>query len=78
MGSAREIESGENLPDVQAFNQRPESGAIDAVAVPEQEPRGLVPREGLHDLGCGPLGGGMLGDVEMNDAPAIMSQNKKT
>jgi len=70
-------ESGENLADVQAFDQRPECYAIDAVAVPEQEPRRLVPREGLHDLGCGPLGGGMLGDIEMNDAPAIMSQNKK-
>ena len=70
-------ESGENLADVQAFDQRPECGAIDAVAVPEQEPGCLVPREGLHDPGCGPLGGGMPGDIEMNDAPAIMSQNKK-
>jgi len=70
-------ESGENLADVQAFDQRPECGAVDAVAVPEQEPRRLVPREGLHNLGCGPLGGGMLGDIEMNDAPPIMSQNKK-
>ena len=70
-------ESGEKLADVQAFDQRPECYAIDAVAVPEQEPRGLVPREGLHDLGCGPLGGRMPGDIKMNDAPATMSQNKK-
>ena len=70
-------ESSENLADIQAFDQRPECSTVDAVTVPEQEPRGLVPREGLHDLGCGPLGGGMLGDIEMNDAPAIMSQNKK-
>jgi len=73
----RRSESGENLADVQAFDQRPECYAIDAVAVPEQEPKHLVPREGLHDLGCGPLGGGMLGDIEMNESPAIMSQNKK-
>lgn len=70
-------ESGENLADVQAFDQRPKCCTIDAVAVPEQVPRRFVPREGLHDLGCGPLGSGMLGDIEMNDAPAIMSQNKK-
>jgi len=70
-------ESGEHLADVQAFDQRPECYAIDAVAVPEQEPRRLVPREGLHELRCGPLGGGMPGDIETNDAPAIMSRNKR-
>ena len=73
----RRSESGENFADFQAFDQRPEGGAIDAVAVPEQEPRCHVPRKCLQDLGCGPLGGWMLGDVEMNDAPAIMSKNKK-
>src|SRR4030042_7019784 len=70
-------ESGENLADVQAFDQRAECGTVDAVAVPEQEPRCLIPREGLHDLGCSPLGGRMLGDIEMNDAPPITSRNKK-
>ena len=61
-------ESGDKLADVQVFVQCPEYGAVDAVAVPEQGPRRLIPREGLHDLGCSPLGGGMLGDIKMNDA----------
>ena len=69
--------SGENLAGAQACDHRPECSAVDAVAVPDQEPRSLVPREGLHDLRCGPLGGGMPGDIETNDAPAIMSWNKR-
>ena len=73
----RRSESGEHFADIQAFDLCPEGGAIDAVAVPEQVPRHPVPRKRLHELRCGPLGGRMLRDIEMNDASAIMSQNKK-
>ena len=59
------------------FGLRLEGGTIDAVAISEQEPGGLVPRKFLEDLGCRPLSCWMLGDIEMNNAPAIMSQNKK-
>ena len=59
----RRSEGGENFADLHAFRLRPEGGAIDAVAVPEQVPRRLVPRKRLHELRCGPLGGGMRRDI---------------
>jgi len=49
--------------------------AIDAVPVTQEIPRGLVPREGLDDLLGGPFRGGMLGDVEVDDAPSMMGQD---
>ena len=36
--------------------------------------RGVV-REGVHDLLGGPVGGGMLGDVEVDDAPAVVGEH---
>jgi len=70
-------ECGEHFGDFHTFGLRLEGGTIDAVAISEQKPRGLVPRKCLEDLGCRPLSCWMLGDIEMNNAPAIMSQNKK-
>ena len=49
--------------------------AIDAVPVTQEIPRGLVPREGVNDLLGGPFRGGMLGDVEVDDAPSMMGQD---
>ena len=66
-------ESGEHFADVQAFSLRPEGGAIDAVAISEQVPRRAGPRESQHKLRRCPFGGRMLGDIEMQDTPAIMS-----
>lgn len=73
----RRSECGQNFADVQAFGLRAEGGTIDAVAVSEQEARRLVPRKRMHEPCCGPFGSRMLGDIEMHDAPAIMSQDKK-
>ena len=73
----RRSESGENFVDFHAFRPRPKGGAIDAVPVPELEPRRHVPRKCVQELRCGPLGGRMFRDIEMNDASAIMSKNKK-
>ena len=39
--------------------------------------RGVV-REGVHDLLGGPGGGGMLGDVEVDDAPAVVGEHDET
>src|SRR5206468_10102616 len=36
--------------------------------------RGVV-WEGVHDLLGGPAGGGVLGHVEVDDAPAVMSEH---
>ena len=73
----RRSESGQHFGNVQAFDLSGEGGAIDAVTIPEQVPRRLIPRECRYELRCGPLGGWMLSDVEMHNAPAIVSQNKK-
>ena len=65
-------ECGDHFGDFHTFGLRLEGGTIDAVAISEQEPRGLVPRKCLEDLGCRPLCCWMLGDIEMNNAPAIV------
>ena len=66
-------ECGEHFVDFQSFSLRPESSTIDAVTIPEQEPGSHIPGKCLQDLGCSPLSGWMFGDVEMHNAPAIMS-----
>ena len=70
-------ECSEHFSDFHTFGLRPKGSPIDAVAIAEQEARGLVPGKCLEDLGCSPLSGWMLGNVEMDNAPAIMSQDKK-
>ena len=52
-----------------------ELSTIDSVAIAQQISWGGVGGEGLHDLVCGPGGGGMLGHIEMEDAPAAMSED---
>jgi hypothetical protein len=48
---------------------------VDLVAVAEEISRGGLVRAGVHDLLGGPVGGGMLGDVEVDDPPAVVSQH---
>src|SRR5215813_12350459 len=48
---------------------------VDAVAVAEQIPRRLIPRKSLDDLLSSPLGGWVLGDVDMHDAPTLVRQH---
>jgi hypothetical protein len=50
----------EHFGDFHTFGLRLEGGTIDAVAISEQEPRGLVPGKCLQDLGCRPLSCWML------------------
>jgi hypothetical protein len=53
----------------------PELLAIDLVTISEEvRRRGLV-REGVHELLSRPGGGGMLSDVEVDDAPAVVSEH---
>ena len=67
----------EHFACFQTFGLGSESGTINAVAVPNQESRCIVPGKCLEDLGCSPPSGRMLGDVEMHDAPAIVSEDDK-
>src|SRR5439155_10181672 len=49
------------------FTRLPEDVTVDCVAVAEEVGRCGIVGEGVHDLLGGPVGGGMLGHVEMDD-----------
>jgi hypothetical protein len=55
----------------------PKRGAGDPVSVPPEKTRRLVPREGVHDWLRRPRGRGMLGDVDMDNPPAVMDQDQQ-
>jgi hypothetical protein len=48
---------------------------IDAVVIAEEIPWCFIPGERLHDLLGSPLGGRVLGDVEVHDVPPLMGQD---
>ena len=50
-------------------------GPVHAVAIAQQIPRGLVPREGFHVLLRGLLRRRVFGDVEMHNAAPFMGQD---
>lgn len=49
--------------------------AIDSVTVAQEIGRRGVVREGVYDLLGSPVGGGVLGHVEVDDAPAMVSEH---
>jgi hypothetical protein len=52
-----------------------EHDPVDRVAVAQEISRGGLPGERLHELlGC-PLGGGGVGDVDVDDAPPLVRQD---
>jgi hypothetical protein len=71
----RALRRGENLLDPHALHAMLKWLTIDAVAVAEEvDRRGLV-REGVDELLSGPDGGGVLGHVEVDDPPAVVSEH---
>jgi hypothetical protein len=66
--------SSEDFGHVQVGDLSVEGVATNAVTVTEQLTWSGVPRERLGELGCRPPGSRMLGDVEMNEAPALMTK----
>ena len=65
----------EDLLDPHGRHPVPELRAIDVVTISEEvRRRGLV-REGVHELLSSPGGSGMLGDVEVEDPPAVVSEH---
>jgi hypothetical protein len=50
-------------------------GAVDAISIAQPRPRSLVPWEGVDDLLCGPLGGGMLRHIAVDDATSMVGQD---
>jgi hypothetical protein len=57
------------------FHALPERLAVDGVAIAEEIGRRGLFREGVDDLLSGPGGGGMLGPVEVKDAPAMVGED---
>ena len=52
----------------------PKRGTVDAVPITQEILRCLVPREGINDLLGGPLRGGMLSDVEMDETSGSVAK----
>ena len=66
----------DDLFDPHVPHPLPNVRPVETITVAQEIPRGLVPREGLNDLLRRPLGRGMLGDVEVDDATSVMGQNQ--
>ena len=58
-----------------ALQPLPERVTVDAVAIAEEIGRRGVVWEGIDELLGGPGGGGMLGHVEVEDAPAVVGED---
>jgi hypothetical protein len=70
----RAVRGRENLLDPHALHAVPKLLAVDLVTIAQKiGGRGVV-REGVHDLLGGPAGGGVLGHVEVDDPPAVLSE----
>src|SRR5437773_5892870 len=73
----RTVRGREDFTDAQALHALPEHVTVDRVAIAEEIGQGGVVREGVHDLLGRPGGGGMLGDVEVEDAPALVGEHNE-
>ena len=71
----RAVRRREDFLDPQALHAVPKLLAVDLVAVAEEVGRRGVIREGVDDLLGGPVGGGMLGHVEVDDAPTMVGEH---
>src|SRR5256712_12907621 len=66
----RTVRGREDFTDAQALHALPEHVTVDRVAIAEEIGQGGVVREAVHDLLDRPGSGGMLGDIEVEDAAA--------
>src|SRR5437867_570463 len=67
----------EDFTYAHALHALAERVAVDGVAIAEKKGRGRIVREGVHDLLGRPGISGILGDVEVEDAPAIVGEHDK-
>ena len=61
--------------DPQGLDAAREHGPVDRIAVAQEVARGGVPGERLHELLGRPLGGGGVGDVDVDDASPVVRQD---
>ena len=71
----RRVRGTDDFLDAQVLDAILEPLAVDAIAVTVQVSWRLIERKCLGDLPSRPFGGGMSGDVEVNDAPPVMAEN---
>jgi hypothetical protein len=71
----RAVGCRKHFTDPQALHSLPERVTVDRVAIAEEIGRRRVFREGVDDLPGGPGSGGMLGHVEVEDAPAMVGED---
>src|SRR5262245_49001190 len=64
--------------DAQVGDAPAEDRAVATVAVPDQVAWRLVKGEGLHYLPSDPVRGRMRGDVDMDDAAAVVAEDNET
>ena len=67
----------EDFLDTHALHTAPKVLAVDLVAVAKEIGRSGVVRKGVNDLLSGPVGGGVLGHVEVDDSSAMVSEHDK-
>ena len=65
----------QDFTDAHALHALPEQVTVDRVAIAEEKGRRGVVREGVHDLLGGPVGSGVFGHVEVDDAPAMVHEH---
>lgn len=71
----RALRRREHFVDAHALYAMPELLTVDLVTIPEEIGGSGIVREGVDELLGRPGGGGMLGDVEVDDAPAVVSEH---
>src|SRR5882724_1429263 len=71
----RAVGRGQHFMDPQALHSVLERVTVDAVAIAEEIERRAVLRERVDELLGGPGGGGMLGDVEVEDTAAVVGEH---
>ncbi len=73
------LRGADDLLDAQPRQAMTEAIAVDGVPITEQiSELGSFCWEGFDDLLGGPCGGGMGGDVEVEDSPAVMGEDHET
>ena len=65
----------QNFTDAHALHALSEYVPVDRVGIAEEVGRRGVVREGVHDLLGGPVGSGVFGHVEVDDAAAMVNEH---
>ena len=71
----RALRRRENFIDAHALYAMPELLTVDLVTISEEIGRRGLVRKGVDELLSGPGSRGMLGDVEVDDPPAVMGEH---